>query len=164
LEAYGVEPVYAAADISASRATFCPVGQDTAIVSPDGIISACYLLRPDWEAKGLNLCLGRIRGDGAVELDAETVASARNLNVWNKPFCARCFCKWHCAGGCHVNHTLSDSTGEYDRLCLQTRMITLRNILKAIRREDLTRDLLVDAEALEKAIQQASDLLIDIEE
>ncbi len=164
LEAHGVEPVYAAADISTKRVSFCPVGQDVAIISPDGVISACYLLRRDWEAKGLDLCLGSIKADGAVELDGEAVALARSLNVWNKPFCARCFCKWHCAGGCHVNHVLSDAPGDYDRLCLQTRIITLRNILKAMEREDLTRELLTHSEALERATRQVSDALVDVGE
>jgi uncharacterized protein len=45
LEAHGVSPIYAAADIAARRVTFCPVGQDVPIVAPDGSITACYLLR-----------------------------------------------------------------------------------------------------------------------
>jgi uncharacterized protein len=164
LEAHGVEPVYTAADIRTRQVSFCPVGRDVAIVSPDGAINACYLLRQDWEARGLDLCLGRIEDDGSIELDAGRVASARRLNVWNKPFCARCFCKWHCAGGCHVNHLLPDSAGDYARLCLQTRIITLRNILRAMGRQDLTHKLLEDDEALDRAIRQVSDTLVDVEE
>jgi len=164
LETHGVEPVYAAADIRTRRVSFCPVGQDAVIVSPDGAINACYLPRRDWEARGLALSLGCIREDGSVELDVEAVAFARSLNVWNKPFCARCFCKWHCAGGCHVNHVLPDSPGDYDRLCLQTRIITLRNILRAMGRRDMIRQLLEDSKALERAAQQASDTLVDVEE
>ena len=164
LEAHGVEPVYAAADIRSRQVSFCPVGQDVVIVAPDGAIHACYLRQQEWEARGLDLCLGRITDDGSIELDAERVASARRLNVWNKPFCARCFCKWHCAGGCHVNHLLPDSPGDYDRLCLQTRIITLRNILEAMGRQDLTRKLLGDEEALDRAVRQASDTLADVEE
>jgi uncharacterized protein len=160
LEAHGVEPVYAAADISARRVSFCPVGQDVAIVSPDGAISACYLLRRDWQAKGLNLDLGHIAESGAVELDEEAVDFARGLNVWNKPFCVHCFCKWHCAGGCHVNHILPDGPTDYDRLCVQTRVITLRNILKALGREDLIEELLAAPQALETAVRQASDTLL----
>lgn len=164
LEAHGVEAVYAAADIRTRRASFCPVGRDAVIVSPDGVVSACYLLRQDWEARGLDLCLGRINGDGTVELDAERVASARRLNVWNKPLCAHCFCKWHCAGGCHVNHPCSDPPGSYDRLCLQTRIIALRNILEAMGRRDLVHGLLEDAGALERAARQGSDALAGLED
>lgn len=160
LEAYGVEPVYAAADISARRVSFCPAGQDVPIVSPDGSIAACYLLPQEWAARGLNLHLGWIEND-TVFLDNAAVARARGLNVWNRPFCDRCFCKWHCAGGCHVNHTLSGVPGDYDRLCLQTRAIALRNILKALNHDDLACELLQDRPALERAVWQPSDALAD---
>jgi radical SAM protein with 4Fe4S-binding SPASM domain len=120
------------------------------------------LLQRDWEAKGLDLRLGRME-DGAVHLDADAVAFARSLNVWNKPSCARCFCRWHCAGGCHVNHTPANSPGTYDRLCIQTRAITLRNILRAMGRDDLAHDWLEDREAMVKSVLQISDLLFDVE-
>jgi uncharacterized protein len=162
LEAYGVEAVHAAADIDARRVSFCPVAQDAAIVSPDGTISACYLPRQAWEAQGLDLILGKL-GNGSVVLDAGAVAAARSLNVWNKPFCAHCFCKWHCAGGCHVNHRLPDTPGAYPDLCVQTRTIALRNILQAMGRDDLTSDLLENPEALKRAVWQVSDALADWE-
>ena len=153
-----MEPAYATANIRARQVTFCPVGWDVPIVSPDGVISACYLLDRDWEAKGLDLHFGNLI-NGSVVLDAEAVERVRGLNVWNKPFCAACFCRWHCAGGCHVNHVLPDVPGAYDRLCIQTRIIALRNILAAMGRQDLVHRLLEDHEALERAICQASDAL-----
>jgi uncharacterized protein len=162
LEAHGVEPIYAAADIRGQRVSFCPVGKDVAILSPDGVVTACYLLRPDWESKGLDLRLGRIEED-AVILDDERVAAARSLNVYSKPLCTTCFCRWHCAGGCHVNHVLSDAPGAYDRLCIQTRIITLRNVLKALGRDDLIGALLVDRQALERVVLQVSDAMADVE-
>jgi len=134
-----------------------------AIVSPDGTLSACYLLERDWEAKGLDLRLGRVEG-GHVQLWAEAVASARSLNVHNKPLCARCFCKWHCAGGCHVNHTPAGTPGEYDRLCVQTRTIALWNVLKAMGQDDLAHEWLRDRAAVAGSVYRASDLLLDLEE
>lgn len=163
METYGVEPVYATADISTRRVSFCPVGQDVVIVSPGGELSACYLLRQDWEARGMDLTLGRIADDGAVTLYSNAVAYARKQNVWNEPFCRGCFCKWHCAGGCHVNHLLPETPGNYDRLCLQTRIITLCNILASMGRTDLVDRLLADRAALEKAIWQPSDAILKSE-
>jgi len=161
LESHGVEPVYAAADVHTRRVSFCPVGQDVAIVSPDGTISGCYLLRRDWEAQGLDLRLGRME-DGRAQLRADAVASVRELNVHNKPFCARCFCKWHCAGGCHVNHAPGGPPGAYDRLCIQTRIISLRNVLKAMGQDHLAREWLGDREAVERSVYQVSDSLLDL--
>jgi radical SAM protein with 4Fe4S-binding SPASM domain len=160
LETHGMEAIYSSADVNTRRVSFCPAGQDVVIVSPDGTVSACYLLQRDWEAKGLDLRLGRME-NGSVHLDADAVASARSLNVWNKPSCARCFCKWHCAGGCHVNHTPANLPGTHDRLCIQTRAITLRNILKAMGRDDVAHDWIEDREAMVKSVLQVSDLLLE---
>jgi len=160
LEDLGVEAVYAAADIRARRVSFCPVGQDVVIVSPDGLLSACYLLRRDWEEKGLDLVLGRMEGGTAI-LDDGAVTAVRALNVRNKPFCRRCFCQWHCAGGCHVNHALPAAEGAYDRLCIQTRMIALGNILRAMEQDDQLAALLDDEAALARAVEQCSDRITD---
>jgi uncharacterized protein len=163
LEAYGVEPVYAAADISTCQVSFCPVGRDVAIVSPDGTISGCYLLRQEWEAKGLDLDLGRFE-NGIALIDNQALEAVRSLNVWNKPSCALCFCKWHCAGGCHVNHLLPARPGAYTNLCIQTRIIALRNILTGMGYDGpcLASSLLEEEQALAQAIWQASDTLADV--
>ncbi len=161
LEAYGVEAVYAAADIRAKRVSFCPVGQDVAIVSPDGLISSCYLLQQDWETEGLDLRLGQFENGSAV-LDDQAVENVRALNVDNKPFCSACFCKWHCCGGCHVSHKLpATSEGAYTRLCIQTRILALRNILEAMERRDLVSLLFDNPEALETMVWQKSDALLE---
>ena len=161
LEASGVVPVYTAADIQARRVSFCPVGQDVTIVSPDGTVNACYLLRRDWEAQGLDLRLGSM-GNGTVHLDAGAVETTRNLNVWNKPACAGCFCKWHCAGGCHVNHRLAPTPGAYDRQCIQTRIIALRNVLKALGCEGQMSEMLGSPELLARTVLQPSDRLAEV--
>lgn len=161
LETFGVEPVYATADIRTRQVSFCPVGRDVAIVSPDGAIDACYLLPRDWQAKGLDLHLGQMN-NGSVQLDEGAVAAVRELNVWNKPLCARCFCKWHCAGGCHVNHQLSLAPGDYDGLCIQTRVISLYNILTAMGRKDLFHEVLGTPQAFERAAWQPADTLAEV--
>jgi len=163
LERYGIEPVYASADIHTQRVSFCPVGQDAVIVSPDGSIDACYLLEQEWQARGMDLHLGTIAGRGHVQVDPEAIAATRRLNVWNKPACAKCFCRWHCAGGCHVNHPLPDAPGNYDRLCYQTRLIAARNLLQAMGRHDLTRQLAQDDDAMQRLAAQPSDLLVESE-
>jgi K+-transporting ATPase KdpF subunit len=32
---------------------------------------------------------------------------------------------WHCAGGCHLTHDASAPPGQYDSLCLLTRLVTV---------------------------------------
>lgn len=160
LEAHGIPIMYAAADISAQHVTFCPVGDDAVIVAPDGSANACYLLPREWEVKGLDLQLGHVIEIG-IEIDSTRLNRVRKLNVLNKPFCEKCFCKWHCAGGCHVNHMIDAALGEFDRLCIQTRIIALYNILHALDQDELAYRLLNNRAALEQAVLQGSDLLMD---
>lgn len=161
LKEYGVEAMYATADIRTRQVTFCPVGRDVAIVSPDGAVNACYLLDRDWQAKGLDMRLGAVRPKGPVVLERAAVESIRRLNVLNKPACEGCFCKWHCAGGCHVNNTLSATPGPYNRLCIQTRLITLHNILETMGQEGLMDRLLSSPAARERLMQPHSDAIQD---
>jgi len=163
LERCGVETVYATSDIDARRISFCPVARDVAIISPNGAVAGCYLLEKDWKSRGMNLNLGRVSSTGELILDDEAVERLRAVNVLNIPRCQNCFCKWHCAGGCHVNHSYPSCEKSYDDLCVQTRIIALSNILKSLGREDIFTCLVEDREALQRVILQSSDLF-DIRE
>ncbi len=102
---YGVELVYAS-DISGQPlVSSCPVGKDTAIVTPDGRISNCYLLQEDWQKVGLDLSIGQIGKNGKVQIEEEVNESIRKM-VEDKVRCDSCFCKWSWAGGCHVGNTI----------------------------------------------------------
>jgi uncharacterized protein len=158
LQAYGIETVMSSADLRTCRASFCPVGKDALIVSPDGAVDACYLLKKDWEKSGLDLRLGRLNGKG-FEIDPAALQSVRDLTVHQKPLCADCFCRYHCAGGCHVNHSTAAAPGEFDNLCVQTRLITIATLLRQIGQHALADAWLGDRDALEAAVWQKTDRL-----
>jgi len=157
---HGVRAVYAAADADGPRASFCPVGQDALIVSPDGRVSGCYLRREEWRARGLDLDLGTIRGDGSLCLDQGAVQRMRRV-VFDKPRCDGCFCRWSCAGGCHVSQTYPGCPEEYTDFCVQTRIITVCTLLAALGLEDRAEPMLDDHAALEALAHQDSDLLVN---
>ncbi len=163
LDQYGVEATHASADIRVRRVSFCPVGQDSLIVTPDGKVSNCYLLPREWEARNLDLRLGEVNGKGKIHIDPEALESTRQLNVWNKPFCESCFCRWHCAGGCHVNHQLPEKSGDFDARCIETRSITLARVLQALGRHDLILRLIDEPGVLEAAVLQTGDTLLVME-
>lgn len=158
LAGYGIETVLSTADLRTCRASFCPVGKDALIVSPDGAIDACYLLKDDWEQKGLNMRLGRLNGRG-LEIAPEALQRARNLTVHQKPLCADCLCRFHCAGGCHVNHPASAPAGRFDDVCVQTRLVTITALLKQLEQNELAREWLADRPASEVSVWQRTDRL-----
>ena len=152
-ERYGVRATYSAALTEAPRATFCPVGNDALIVSPDGRLSACYLPEGEWQARGLDLNLGRF-DDGAIRLEADCIERARSLPA-AQPRCQQCFCRWSCAGGCVVNHSYPGCPETYDGFCIQTRILTACSLLGA----SLADDLLGDRAAMEALAFERSDLV-----
>jgi uncharacterized protein len=158
----GAEAIYTAAATGVPRLSFCPVGSDALIVSPDGRVSACYLAEQDWKARGLDLNVGWLRADGRMDLDMEAVERVRQL-VANKPRCERCFCRWSCAGGCHVNHFFSGGSPAYDDFCVQTRLITACSLLDKIQSGRIAEELLANGRAMAALALRPSDCLEDWE-
>jgi uncharacterized protein len=126
LDAYGIDTITSGTDLNVLQESFCPVGKDALIVTPDGQVNACYLLEKDWRAQGFDLGYGRFAQQSdipAFEIYRTALDSVRSLARRKSPLCADCFCKYHCAGGCRVNHPASQYTQGYDNVCLQTRAI-----------------------------------------
>lgn len=120
---YGIPMVYASAVTDSPRTSFCPVGRDTLILSPDGRINACYLVETDWVSQGMDMNVGTFKEKGLVDIRMDDIRRLRKF-VTQKPECEHCFCRWNCAGGCHVKHDALSFKRESDDYCLQTRLIT----------------------------------------
>lgn len=152
----GVRAVYCAAETERPRLSFCPVGTDAVIVSPEGRLSACYLLPEDWRARGLDMDVGRVAADSHVSIDTLALNRVRTVPL-GKPRCERCFCQWTCAGGCHVNQTPPGCSGRYTAFCIQTRLVTACLLLRDLGGEDLADELLADRRAMERLSEHAWD-------
>lgn len=156
LAPYGIETVLSSANLNSLQCSFCPVGKDALIVSPDGWVDACYLLPEEWSRNGLNMRIGRMAA-GRLEIDQAALQNVRQLTVYEKSLCAGCLCYYHCAGGCHVNHDTSAAPGQYDDPCLQTRLITITGLLKRLGQEALAHQWLNERTVLEVSAWQESD-------
>lgn len=133
LEQLGIDTVTSGVDIEQLQTSFCPVGKDAIIVMPDGKISACYLLEETWKEAGLELAFGWARmNPPRFEIHVDQLDRIRALGGGQYPLCSRCFCKYHCAGACHVNHRAIQRLQEYDEICIRTRLLTTRNLLRQI--------------------------------
>lgn len=152
----GIVAVLATADLRESRIHFCPVSRDPLIVSPDGTVDACYL--PGEYRGALDLRLGTLAG-GAFHVDADALEHARNLTVFERRLCADCMCRYHCAGGCHVNHDTARPPGGFDAVCIQTRLVTIAQLLERLGQRNVADRWLADRSALEASVWQPSDRL-----
>ena len=157
-EAAGIQAVYAAAEASPPRWSFCPVGNDVVIISPDGRLSACYLLPEEWQRRGLNLDFGRLDAHKGVTFFPDRLEQVRRLPA-RKSRCADCFCQYACAGGCHVNQTYPGSGEEYTDFCIQTRLITACRLLRDLGFQELSQALLENREAMERLARYPGDHL-----
>jgi uncharacterized protein len=162
VEANGAQAIYASASTEIPRLSFCPVGKDTLILSPDGRASSCYLPPREWKARGLDLDVGRQSRDGTMRIDLENVKRLRWL-VTQKPRCERCFCRWTCAGGCHVNHSYPGCPLEYNDFCIQTRIIKACSLLNDLGLDHVAEALLQDRAALEALSLCPTDCIEDWE-
>lgn len=151
--------VYASVLTEAPRHSFCPVGKDTLIVSPDRRVSSYYLPQQAWQKRGLDLDVGWLSADGTMQIDIEAIDRLRRM-VTEKPRCERCFCRWTCAGGCHVNHSYPGCSLEYNDFCIQTRIITVCSLLKELDFEQIVDELLKNRAAMEVLALQLSDCLL----
>jgi hypothetical protein len=68
-------------------------------------------------------------------------------------------CRFHCAGGCVVNHKLEAA---FDDLCIQTRLVTISKLLREAGQPDLTQSWLTNRAAMEAAALQPSDRLEEV--
>jgi radical SAM protein with 4Fe4S-binding SPASM domain len=122
-------------------------------------VSASYLLERDWRARGLDLNLGRL-GAGGMELPEEDLRRVRRLAA-GKPRCESCFCRWQCAGGCHVNHSFPGCPPAYDDFCIQTRLIAACAALDGLGLGPLADELMADRAEMQRLAGRPSDRLED---
>jgi len=158
-EKFGIELINSSLSTDIPQYSSCPVGKDTLIVSPDGVINSCYLLPSRWEERGLDLSVGKIES-GEMHVDLEKIMELREL-VKNKPRCSSCFCQWTCAGGCHVDVTYPGSANAYDNYCKQTRILGVIKLLRNLNQHDVLESFLKDDQELKDFSMQESDKLTD---
>jgi uncharacterized protein len=162
LAEHQIMAIHSTAETHTCRTSFCPLGKDALIVSPDGSIDACYLLPESWKRRGFDLHLGHMDG-GTIKISSRALNHVRSLTVVNRPLCADCFCRYHCAGGCYVNHDTSSPPGQFDALCIQTRILTIIGLLKRLGQDELIGEWMADRTQMEASVWQKTDRLCNDE-
>ena len=164
LEAYGIPARLSTAELEACQVSFCPLGKDALIVDSRGAVSACYLLPEDWERAGLRLEYGQIlprteAAPASLAVDPQALQAVRALNVTEYPLCAACFCRYHCAGGCHIKHRAALLGETMDGLCIQTRLVSIAGLLKQLGADALYQAWLDDPAAQHASVSALAEVL-----
>jgi len=154
----GVQLHYGPAAIGEAIVSCCPVGTDALVVMPDNSISACYLPPDRWQGVGLDFSLGYVSTESGVHLLPGAQIRVRKT-VLSKPRCERCFCRWSCAGGCHVTQTPPGGSLSYTSACIQTRIITAGMLLWSLEGPESMAEWLHDHEAMQALALHCDDRL-----
>ncbi len=127
----GVRVVHGPSELAGPRASSCPLGLGTLMLTPEGQVAACYLNPERWTERGLDLAIGHVDAGAGVFIDRRKLDAVAAL-ARSKPRCARCFCRYTCAGGCHVDQTPPGCSLDYDSRCRAIRAITAGRLLRSL--------------------------------
>ena len=162
LEAQGIQTILSTDPPGAIQGSFCPVGKDALIVSPDGAVDACYWLEAQWQAQGLDLHLGQVDESGFV-YEEGAVQRAREASLAHKEACQDCLCQYTCAGGCHVRRASNPEGRHTAQVCYQTRTLMVLRLLHELGQVELADAWLSERQAVEAMVNSASDRLESVE-
>ena len=162
LDSQGIETILSTDPPGSLQDSFCPLGKDALIVSPQGSVDACYWLEEQWQHNGLDLHLGRVDEAGFV-FESGALQRAREATLTNKDGCQDCLCQVHCAGGCHVRRGAAPQGRHNAEVCFQTRAITVARLLHELGQADLAQAWLQDRLAVEAVVYTTSDRLVSLE-
>jgi uncharacterized protein len=132
---HGRELSYSGARMEVLSNVFCQAAGGSCAVTPDGWVTSCY------EVLGPSDPLADIFFYGRYDpqtrkmiVDDERRQQLFNLSVLQKPFCAKCFCKWHCAGDCPVKalHAERSPSPDLPDRCYITRELTRDQLIEAL--------------------------------
>ena len=131
----GRDLIYSGARLEVVTNVFCQAAGESCGITPDGWITGCYeVLRPD-DPLSDRFFYGRYdRQSRRLIVDDERRQRLFELSVEHKPFCEKCFCKWHCAGDCPAKSSLAGgmlSPDSPDR-CYINRELTKDQITEAL--------------------------------
>jgi len=112
----------------------CAVAEDSFVVAPDGLVSACFGANSRGSPYARDYAIGEVDiAAGTVRIGQAAVERVRRYAVVNIPRCRGCFCRWHCSGGCRLFHSPPFASEPPGPMCLVTQRLTVWRILEQLR-------------------------------
>ena len=155
---HDVRVVYGPSELIGPRTTSCPVGRGTLMLTPDGILTACYLEVERWTSRGLDPVIGSVDPVSGPVIKQHKLDAVNSL-LDSKPRCVRCFCRHTCAGGCHIDQTPPGCSLEYDDRCIATRIVTAGRLLRILEGTAAVESFLEQPSAMQAVAENPDDRL-----
>lgn len=155
---HGVRVVHGPSELTGPRLTSCPFGRGTLMLTPEGRLTACYLDPRRGREVGLDLEIGDVDAVSGAAVDRQKLDALLRL-VQSKPRCRRCFCRYTCAGGCHVDQTPPGCSLEYDDRCRAIRSITAARLARALGGSDAEDSTVMGLDAMRTLANHPDDRL-----
>jgi len=131
----GRELIYSGARLEVVTNVFCKAAGDSCAITPDGWVTSCYEVINPNDALAQKFFYGHYDPQlRRLVVDNKRRQQLFNLTVLNKSFCAKCFCKWHCAGDCPVKSAYASGSPPPDvpDRCYINRELTKDQLIEAI--------------------------------
>lgn len=133
---YGLDLTFSAARRGVLSDAFCGVNDDGFTVTATGEVTACFEVCDGKDPRAGKYIYGAYdRDSDEFVFDEGKRAALHRLSVHNMPYCADCFCKYHCAGDCaaKVLGTAEPECHSGSSRCVITRAITRKLICDRVR-------------------------------
>ena len=155
---HDVRVVHGPSELTGPRLTSCPFGRGTLMLTPEGRLSACYLDPRRGQEAGLDLAIGEVKASSGAAVDRQKLDALLRL-VQSKPRCRRCFCRYTCAGGCHIEQTPPGCSLEYDDRCRAIRSITAARLVRALGGSDAADPAVLQLDSMQALANHSDDRL-----
>lgn len=97
----GMRLVFSGARQEAISDSFCAASHGGFTVTSKGYVTACFEVCDTTDPRHERFFYGYYDNErGEFIFDQQKLDALSRLRVENMPYCADCFCKWHCAGDC----------------------------------------------------------------
>jgi uncharacterized protein len=134
-EAAGRQLLYSGVRFETLSNIFCQASGDSCAVTPEGWVTSCYEVLDMDNPHAATFFYGKYDASSRkMKVDDRVREGLFALNVLNRPSCADCFCKWHCAGDCPVKALEAEhlSEGAYPDRCHINRELTKDLLIRAL--------------------------------
>lgn len=133
-EQHNMSIFYSGSRISDFHHQFCPVLQHNLAITPDGFLSACFLVTHNNKNQNDRFVFGEFdQAHNVLEIDEKKLNTFYSVLNETGAFCQDCFNYLHCAKGCpEICPFQKNYTNKIERNCVTERWIGLANILEYV--------------------------------